>query len=63
MKLKTKIPLAILVGFGMVAFWRGAWRLMDLYLFPTNLEISAWTSIAIGLLILWLTQRLIKKLM
>jgi 4-amino-4-deoxy-L-arabinose transferase-like glycosyltransferase len=37
---KHKIVFAIMIGFAVVCFWRGAWGMMDLHLFPNNPNIS-----------------------
>lgn len=44
----------MLIGLTIVMFWRGAWGLMDLYLFPDNQELSFITSLIIGLLLLFI---------
>ena len=59
--LKT-VSHAILVGFAIVAFWRGTWGFMDFYLFPKNEILSFSASILIGVVILYSTKNLIKKL-
>lgn len=43
----------VLVALMVVMFWRGAWGLMDLYLFPDNQELSLVASLVIGLLLLF----------
>jgi hypothetical protein len=43
----------ILVALMVVMFWRGAWGVMDLYLFPDNQELSLIASLVIGLLLLF----------
>ena len=53
--------LAILILFAIICFWRGCWGLMDLYLFPNNYELSLWVSVGVGVVILILTQSLIKQ--
>jgi hypothetical protein len=53
---------AILVGFAIVAFWRGTWGFMDFYLFPENEILSFSASIILGVVILYSTKNLIKKL-
>jgi hypothetical protein len=57
-----KITFALLVGFAVIAFWRGVWGLLDIYLYPNNPELSFWTSIAIGLFILVATHYAVKEL-
>ena len=58
-----KVLYAILVGFGVITFWRGLWRLWDAYVYPDNLKLSAWISVIVGLAILILTHKIIKELM
>lgn len=60
-KKKTKpltltIVSPLLTGIGLIAFWRGLWGLMDLYLFPENETISYFVSLSLGLLILYLVH-------
>ncbi|XP_019620178.1 PREDICTED: uncharacterized protein LOC109466790 [Branchiostoma belcheri] len=38
----------LIIGPLTVAYWRGTWSLMNVYLFPNNDVISAWASFAIG---------------
>ena len=57
-----KVIYVILIGFAIVSFWRGAWGLMDLYLFPSNLALSFSISVVIGVLILYMTKHLIRGL-
>jgi len=57
-----KILFAVLIGIAVVAFWRGSWGIMDVYLFPNNYEISSWASITLGLIILYATHYLTKEL-
>jgi hypothetical protein len=52
----------IIIAFAIVAFWRGIWGLMDFYLFPKNQVLSFSLSILIGVLILYATKNLLKKL-
>lgn len=64
-KLKTehKITFAIVIGFAVVAFWRGVWGLLDVYLFPDNPSLSLWLSALLGIAILVITGYLSKELM
>jgi hypothetical protein len=57
-----KVVFTIIAAFAIISFWRGIWGLLDLYLFPNNYELSYWISLFIGILILFLTKNLIKKL-
>jgi hypothetical protein len=34
----------LIVGTLVVFVWRGAWTILDLYLYPTHLDWSAWIS-------------------
>jgi len=57
-----KIIYAVIIAFAVVSFWRGVWHLLDIYLFPGDVLLSSWASLAIGLLILYLTKNLIREL-
>ncbi len=57
-----KVFYTLIIGFAIIFFWRGIWGLMDLYLYPNNLALSYLLSVIIGILILSLTENLIKKL-
>lgn len=48
----------ILVAGAVVMFWRGAWGLMDLYIFPDHPLYSYITSILFGVIVLMITRRL-----
>ena len=58
-----KRALAVVIAFAMIAFWRGTWGLLDIYLFPNNYELSLWISLGIGVIMLIFTQRLIGELL
>lgn len=62
MKPFKQAMFTLLIGFAVVAFWRGAWGLMDVYLLPDNYEISSWISIFVGLGILAVTHYWTKEL-
>ena len=54
---KTNFADAFIItvsSFALICFWRGAWGLLDLYLFPGNPRLSFWVSISIGLVVLFL---------
>lgn len=51
-----------MVGISLVAFWRGAWGLMDLYLFPQNPTLSFTASIGVGFFILLVSHYAVKEL-
>jgi hypothetical protein len=57
-----KVFFTILLGFAIIAFWRGAWGLMDIYLFPNNHVLSLWISVFLGIFILYSTKNLIDRL-
>eukprot|EP00045_Choanoeca_perplexa_P001310 m.18928 g.18928 ORF g.18928 m.18928 type:complete len:197 (-) comp10864_c0_seq1:86-676(-) len=44
--------ILLLYAIGSVAFWRGVWYLQDVYLIPSQPELSSWTSVAIGTVVL-----------
>lgn len=52
----------LLIAFAIVLFWRGMWGLMDLYLYPHNHLLSYLISIAGGVIILYSTKNLLKRL-
>ena len=58
-----KLGFALIVGLAIVAFWRGAWQLMDLFVFPENYVLSNVVSLVVGFLVLVLAHRAIKGLM
>lgn len=62
MKSHHKLFFAVLVGFAVIAFWRGVWGLMDEFLFPENYQLSLILSIIIGLVILVATEYATKEL-
>jgi len=63
METKPQVLFSIIIAFAVISFWRGVWGLMDLYLFPENMELSLWASVAIGLAILGATHYITKELM
>ena len=58
-----KLIFALIVGLAIVGFWRGAWQLMDLYIFPNNYLLSNIFSVVVGFLVLVFMHRAIKGLM
>lgn len=44
----------VLLGVSAVMLWRGVWDLMDVFLFPHNIALSATVSIIIGSLFMFL---------
>lgn len=53
----------LLIGTAAVMVWRGAWGLMDLYVFPNDPTLSYVLSLIVGLLILIVTQKLEDELL
>ena len=47
---------SIIIVMAIVGIWRGAWMLLDMYLFPKSGIISATISLIIGVLILAATH-------
>jgi Fuseless len=52
LKDRHKLLFAVLIGVGIVAFWRGMWMMMDTLFFPETPWISGVFSILLGLTIL-----------
>ena len=52
----------VLTAGAVVLFWRGAWGLMDHFLFPETPILSYFVSIFLGLLILYLDDKKISEL-
>jgi len=52
MRTHHQILFAIFIGLAVIAFWRGVWGLLEVYLFPNNLVLSLWISTLVGLIIL-----------
>lgn len=57
-KKKNSFLQVVLIALAVVSFWRGAWGLMDLYLFPDHEIISYVFSILLGISILLFTKKL-----
>ena len=47
---------SLIIAVAIVGIWRGAWMLLDMYLFPKNEAISAVISLVVGVLILAITH-------
>lgn len=62
MRAHHKIIFAFLIGFAVISFWRGIWGILDIHLFPGNRELSLWSSVLIGMLILVITNYATKEL-
>lgn len=61
-KVHNTLIISIGIGLSVIAFWRGAWGLMDLYVFPNNPILSYIASLIIGFLILYSTHYLVREL-
>lgn len=61
-KRKNNFFKVMLIGTSVVLFWRGAWGLMDLYLFPNNQFISYTFSLVLGIAVLVYTKELVDEL-
>jgi len=63
-KLKKRTTMHImLVASAVIFFWRGAWGLMDLYIFPDHELFSYITSVVFAIVILLATRRLDDELL
>ena len=60
---KTGVSYIIFIGTAVVLFWRGAWGLMDLLIFPNNELLSYVVSIILGLFILYLNHEVKDELL
>ena len=58
-----KITFAIVIAASVISVWRGLWGLLDIYLFPQNVELSYWISLVAGLFVLYITHYIVKELM
>jgi hypothetical protein len=57
-----QILFALLIGIAVVSFWRGIWGLLDIFLLPSNMELSFWISTIIGVIILTISGYAVKEL-
>lgn len=57
-----QILFALLIGLAVVTFWRGVWGLLDLYLFPNDMELSLWISVIVSIVVLIATHYTVKEL-
>jgi hypothetical protein len=57
-KKRNSFTQAMLLGTAAVLFWRGAWGLMDLYIFPDHAPLSYTLSLIIGIIALFATRKL-----
>lgn len=63
MKIKKRSTGYILfISSAVILVWRGAWGLMDLYIFPDHELLSYVFSLVFGLVILLITHRLSDEL-
>lgn len=62
-KRKRSPFFVILVATAVVFFWRGAWGLMDMFIFPNNQFLSFTTSLIAGIVILVITHMLVDELL
>ena len=61
-KKKQSFSYVMLIGTSVVLFWRGAWGLMDLFIFPNNAFLSYLVSLIAGIAILVFTHKLVDEL-
>ncbi|PIQ76242.1 hypothetical protein COU78_04755 [Candidatus Peregrinibacteria bacterium CG10_big_fil_rev_8_21_14_0_10_49_24] len=62
-KRKHKLIFALIIGLSVVSFWRGAWGIMDVYIFPNNYGISSIVCFFIGIGLLSATNYIVEELM
>ncbi len=58
----TKRLYALIIGLAIVLFWRGAWIIADYLIFPKSILISGVISMAVGIIILVSSKRLVEAL-
>lgn len=51
------VLLILIASVAIVGFWRGAWHLMDVFIFPGNHLLSSITTMLAGILILIIMSR------
>ena len=59
---EIRLVSPLITGAAIIAFWRGLWGLMDLYLFPQNEVLSYLVSAFLGILILYLNDFSLEEL-
>ena len=55
---------ALVVGPLVVGYWRGSWQIIDIYIFPNDLEKSSWCSFCFGAVVctfFYFTQTLLNR--
>lgn len=57
-KRKHKVIFAIFIGLSVVSFWRGAWGVFDVFVFPENYAVSSIISLIFGIGLLGVTNYL-----
>ena len=62
-KRRHKVAFAIVIGFAVVAYWRGAWGIMDVFLFPNNYGLRCIVSLALGMGLLAATHYIVEEMM
>ena len=53
---------SIIIGFGLVLFWRSIWGLLDKYLFPDNEILSYFLCLIVGIAVLYFNDSKLKEL-
>lgn len=62
LKKHHQVLFAIIITCGIIFVWRGIWDLIRSYWFPKNLLFSDISGIIIGLILLYLSHEISKKL-
>ncbi len=57
-----KIIFSLLLGVLLISIWRGIWGLIDEYFFPSNYKLSLFIPLLLGILILFLSPKLLDEL-
>jgi len=50
--------IIVLLALSIIAFWRGAWNLMDKYIFPNNFLLSQLITIVGGIILLIIISKI-----
>lgn len=61
LKKHHQLFFSFIVVTGVTAVWRGIWGLLDMYLFPDNMELSYVVSLLLGIGIIATTHYTIDK--
>ena len=61
LKRENQIIFGLIIFIALILFWRGAWMLINMILFPKNDILSASISVILGFTILVATDYIVKQ--